>query len=528
MHKLKVLTISIILVMLLSLAGLILNASARPLQAIAPGLGQADSFAVLGGVAVTNTGASVINGDLGTYPGVLSTITGFPPGILVPPGTIHAADGVASQAQTDVTTAYNNLSTQVCTSDLTGQDLGGLTLTPGVYCFSSSAQLTGILKLDAQGNPNAVWVFQIGSALTTAPGSSVVFINGGVGTPGCNVFWKVSSSATIDTTTAFVGNILALQSITMNTSASLAGRALARNAAVTLDTNNIKPVVCVLPPTQTPLPATQTVIAPTLTAIAATQTVLAPTLTAIALTPTQTLPAPTLTAIAATETVIAATRTVVAPTLTAIAATQVPTLTAQAATQTAQAATQTPAPATQTPAPASTAIPAVLPSTGFDPQHVTVLSAQPAEKAYSELGDLWLEIPRLGVQMPIVGVPQTAGEWDVSWLGNQAGWLNGSAFPTWAGNSVLTGHVWNADNTAGPFRYINMLWWGDKVIVHAWGGQYIYEVRSVEQVRPNDTAAMMKHQTLPWVTLVTCRGYDQASNSYEFRVLVRAVLIAVK
>ena len=176
----------------------------------------------------------------------------------------------------------------------------------------------------------------------------------------------------------------------------------------------------------------------------------------------------------------------------------------------------------------ATARAATLPGTGFAPQHVTVLSAQPAEKTYADLGDLWLEIPRLGVQMPIVGVPQTAGTWDVSWLGNQAGWLNGSAFPTWKGNSVITGHVWNADNTAGPFSTINTLWWGDKVIVHASGGQYVYEVRSVQQVSPANTAAMMKHEELPWVTLVTCRGYDQASNSYKSRVLVRAVLVEVK
>jgi LPXTG-site transpeptidase (sortase) family protein len=169
-----------------------------------------------------------------------------------------------------------------------------------------------------------------------------------------------------------------------------------------------------------------------------------------------------------------------------------------------------------------------LPGTGFAPQRVTVLSAQPAEKAYTTMGDLWLEIPKLGVKMNIVGVPQSNGKWDVSWLGNQAGWLNGSAFPTWAGNSVLTGHVWNADNTAGPFRYINTLWWGDKVVVHAWGAQYVYQVRSVMQVGPGNTNAMMKHEELPWVTLLTCRGFDQASNSYKYRVLVRAVLIEVK
>ena len=169
---------------------------------------------------------------------------------------------------------------------------------------------------------------------------------------------------------------------------------------------------------------------------------------------------------------------------------------------------------------------AVLPSTGFAPDRVTVLP--PPTMSYADLGDLWLEIPKLGVQMAIVGVPQADGKWDVSWLGNDAGWLNGSAFPTWAGNSVLTGHVWNADNTAGPFAYLNQLWYGDKVIVHAWGGQYVYEVRSVQQVGPGSTAAMMKHEELPWVTLVTCRGYDEASNSYKYRVLVRAVLVEVK
>ncbi|MBI4732327.1 MAG: sortase [Chloroflexi bacterium] len=177
------------------------------------------------------------------------------------------------------------------------------------------------------------------------------------------------------------------------------------------------------------------------------------------------------------------------------------------------------------PAPAAAA---AVPDTGFAPDRVTVLAAQPAEKTYAGLSDLWLEIPKLGVQMPIVGVPQTGSEWDVSWLGTNAGWLQGSAFPTWEGNSVLTGHVWNADNTVGPFRYINTLWWGDKVIVHAWGAQYVYEVRAVTQVSPGNVNAMMKHEELPWVTLVTCRGYDQTTGDYKYRVLVRAVLVEVK
>jgi hypothetical protein len=153
-------------------------------------------------------------------------------------GATHSADAVAQQAQTDVTAAYNNLAGQACSPGnvLTGIDLGGLTLTPGVYCFSTSAQLTGTLTLDAQGNSGAVFVFQIASTLTTASGSRVLLTNGG---SACNVFWQVGSSATLGTTTSFAGNILALASITLNTGAVAPGRALARTGAVTLDTNGV-------------------------------------------------------------------------------------------------------------------------------------------------------------------------------------------------------------------------------------------------------------------------------------------------
>jgi LPXTG-site transpeptidase (sortase) family protein len=168
------------------------------------------------------------------------------------------------------------------------------------------------------------------------------------------------------------------------------------------------------------------------------------------------------------------------------------------------------------------------PQTGFAPGVVTVLPPQPAEAAYADLGDLWLEVPKLGLKMPIVGVPLSGEEWNVSWLGKNAGWLEGSAYPSWAGNSVLTGHVWNADNSAGPFRYLNTLWWGDRIIVHLAGQQYIYEVRAVKQVKPTDIDAMLKHEDLSWLTLVTCKGYDEETDSYRYRILVRAVLIEVK
>jgi hypothetical protein len=202
-------------------------------QATAPSLGTAANFSVLAGSTVTNTGPSVVSGDLGVSPG--TAVTGFPPGIVT--GTIHPGDAVAAQAQSDALIAYNNLAGQAClpANNLTGQDLGGLVLTAGVYCFDSSAQLTGTLTLNAQGDPNAVFIFQIGSTLTTASNSAVMVFNGG---STCNVFFQVGSSATLGTNTSFQGNILALTSITLNTGASVSGRALALNGAVTLDSNS--------------------------------------------------------------------------------------------------------------------------------------------------------------------------------------------------------------------------------------------------------------------------------------------------
>jgi type VI secretion system secreted protein VgrG len=197
-------------------------------------LGTAGSYAVLAGSTVTNTESSVLHGNLGVWPG--TAVTGFPPGIVVG-GVIHAGDAAASQAQHDLTTAYNTAMGLSPTATLTGQNLGGMVLTPGVYFFASSAQLTGTLTLNDLGNPNAVFVFQIGSTLTTASSSSVIFSNS---LTDKNVYWQVGSSATLGTSTSFQGNILALTSITLNTGASIGcGSALARNGAVTLDNNVI-------------------------------------------------------------------------------------------------------------------------------------------------------------------------------------------------------------------------------------------------------------------------------------------------
>ncbi len=226
-------------VVLLGLCAVALGTSypARAEAAQPPvGLGTTASFAVLAGSAVTNTGPTVLNGDAGVSPG--TSISGFPPGTVN--GATHSADAVANQAQSDLTAAYDDAAGRTPAASVSG-DIGGLTLTPGVYKSGSSVLLTGDVTLDAQGDPNAVFIFQIGSTLTTASGSRVRLINGA--SP-CNVYWQVGSSATIGTSTTFKGNVLALTSITANTSATFDGRLLARNGAVTLDTNNVTVGAC--------------------------------------------------------------------------------------------------------------------------------------------------------------------------------------------------------------------------------------------------------------------------------------------
>jgi hypothetical protein len=214
-------------------------AMSRPVFAVttAPTLGTASTFAVLGATTVTNTGLSVITGDLGVSPGTACTglptpCTGNGPGV-VTGGTVHAGDAVAAQAHTDLATAYAALKAMQCGTNLTGKVLGVdvTTLAAGVYCFDSSAQLTGTLHV------SGTVVFQMGSTLTTASNSFVI-VDDNSGCGG-NVYWQIGSSATIGTGTTFAGNIVALTSITITTSAIISGRALAVNAAVTMDTNHI-------------------------------------------------------------------------------------------------------------------------------------------------------------------------------------------------------------------------------------------------------------------------------------------------
>ena len=216
-----------------------------------PTLGSAESYSVLSGAIVTNTGPSVISGDVGASPsiGVPLHVTGFPPGIINAPGAIHDSDANAGLAQADATAAFLALSAApntLCTVTFSAdQSLSGMTLSPGIYCFPTSAQLTtGVtLTLDGGGDAAATWIFRMGSTLITTPGVNATVIVTNAGLP-CNVWWKVVSSATIGSGTHFIGNIMALTSISLGTGAILEGRALAQTGAVTLDSNTITAPNC--------------------------------------------------------------------------------------------------------------------------------------------------------------------------------------------------------------------------------------------------------------------------------------------
>jgi hypothetical protein len=207
-----------------------------PVQVPAVPLAASASFAVLAGSGVTNTGATVLTGDLGSFPTL--SITGL--ASLTLGGLNQAGGAVAQQAKADLVVAYDNAAAKAPTAAIAA-DLGGRTLAPGVYRSASSIGLTGTVTLDGQGDPNAVFVFQAGSTLTTASASQVALTNGA---RACNVFWQVGSSATLGTGSTFRGTILALTSVTVTTGVTIAGRVLARNGAVTLDTDTITRADC--------------------------------------------------------------------------------------------------------------------------------------------------------------------------------------------------------------------------------------------------------------------------------------------
>jgi hypothetical protein len=227
-------------VLLTSMAVLIATQSSAAAADTPVDLGTASSFAVLAATTVTNTGMSVVSGNLGLSPD--TSVTGFPPGKIVD-GSKYIADTTAANAQTALTAAYNDAAGRTPTT--TGlSSIGNQTLTPGVYNAASSLLVNGTLTLDAQGDPDAVFIFQVGSALTAASGTQIALAGGA---QACNVFWQVGSSATLGTGSTFRGSILALTSITVTTGDTVAGRVLARNGAVTLDDDAITVPTCSVP-----------------------------------------------------------------------------------------------------------------------------------------------------------------------------------------------------------------------------------------------------------------------------------------
>ncbi|MEK7515047.1 MAG: ice-binding family protein [Patescibacteria group bacterium] len=231
-----------------------LSSAGSATAAIFVNLNTATNFAIIAGSTITNTGSSIVQGDVGLSPG--TSITGFPPGNIT--GTQHIADAAGAQAKLDLVTAYNAAAGQAATT--TATELGGTIKTPGTYTSAGGTfALTGTLTLDAQGDPNAVFIFKTNTTLTTAGASTIVLANNA---QACNVFWQIGSSATLGANSSFKGTIMALTSITATTGAQIDGRVLARNGAVTLDINAVSRPACLVA-TPTPTPTATPTVTPT-------------------------------------------------------------------------------------------------------------------------------------------------------------------------------------------------------------------------------------------------------------------------
>ncbi len=517
-HTLNAKRLFIRLGIVVGLTGLILTSGIMGISAqSAAGLGAASSFAVLGGLTVTNTGTSTIYGNVGVNPG--SAVTGFPPG-LVNGGAIHQADGLSLQAQNDLITAYNVVAGQAFSSDLTGQNLGNRSLNPGVYRFSSSAQLTGALVLNAQGNGGAVFIFQISSTLTTATGSSVNIINGG---SACNVFWQVGSSATLGTTTRFLGNILAMTSITLNTGASISpGRALARNGAVTLDTNNISMGGCGSTSwaSDNRVNANAAEVFASYCDAAAYRVIL---INENSMAGAQwTIPYATLIAAGPKGLTKDFGRYgVFSVNMDSngnfYAALNGGLFHSNGQGNSAKAAKCT--------VPPGAAIAVTLPDTGYVTNDLAAIQAAAwpgvvPEKAMNTSRHLVLPS---GQNLSIVQAYRNTNSWAVDGLRFSVGHLDGTSWLDDAGgNIVLVAHVNNRVGKPGPFATLSQVKTGDVFTLQDGTRQVGYQVISVSTVSPQDMQ-IIAQDGRQRLTMITCSDWDPSANTFKSRIVVVAV-----
>ncbi len=448
-------------IMLVSLTG-----SAQAATAVS--LGTADAFVVLAGSGITNTGPTTLNGDMGTYPTL--TITGS--SSITITGTNHAGDAVTQGAKTDLVTAYNSAAGQTSTNAISG-DLGGQTLVPGVYTSSSSIGLTGALTLNAGGDADSVFIFQAGSTLTTASGSSVVLTNGA---QACNVFWQVGSSATLGTSSSFIGTIIALTSITLTTGATVSGRALARNGAVTMDTNTITRPTCVA------AAVTTTTVAATTTTVAATTTT-----------------------VAATTTTVAATTTTVVGTTTTTTVPQV----------------------TPPVGPVTSGQGNAVGSLARVSEREQVSRFAPAGKPMKKSVPLRLQIPAIGVDTQLVGLGLAkGGSLDVTKSGFPASWYTGAPTPGEIGPAIITGHSsWS--KSPAVFYRLGSLKANDLITVGRQDGTVAtFRVTRVQLYAKSNfpTKTVYGNINFAGLRLITCGGYSIYTGQNEKNIVVFAEL----